>query len=236
MKSLSWLEIDSLEFPPLNAALVEPNGLLAVGGDLRLERLLAAYRHGIFPWFDEDQPILWWSPNPRCVLYPNDLHVSKSLRKRLKKNDYHVTFDLAFEDVIRSCAAPRDNTSGTWITSDMTAAYLALHHAGIAHSVEVWREQTLIGGLYGLAIGKLFFGESMFSRESDASKVAMVYLVEQLKRWSYHLIDCQVYNPHLESLGAREISREKFETELKAHIDAPGALNWQIDWDYRSEA
>ena len=174
---LTWLQRDSLDFPPLNKALREPNGLLAAGGDLRPERLIQAYRHGCFPWFQDGQPILWWSPDPRTVLLPDKLHVSRSLSKVLRQGRYRVTFDQAFADVIRACAAPRSYAAETWITSPMQDAYLELHRRGIAHSVEVWRDRVLVGGLYGLAMGQLFFGESTFSRADNASKVGFVTLV-----------------------------------------------------------
>jgi leucyl/phenylalanyl-tRNA---protein transferase len=205
---LTWLQRDSLDFPALNKALREPNGLLAAGGDLRPERLIQAYRHGCFPWFQDDQPILWWSPDPRTVLLPEQLHVSRSLGKLMRKGRYRVTFDQAFADVIRACAAPRSYAVDTWITSPMQVAYLELHQRGIAHSVEVWRDDELVGGLYGLAMGQLFFGESMFSRADNASKVGFVSLVEQLKNWGFVLIDCQMPTEHLLSLGAQTISRD----------------------------
>jgi leucyl/phenylalanyl-tRNA---protein transferase len=216
---------DRLPDPTL--ALHEPEGLLAMGGDLSTESLLQAYHRGIFPWFDDDQPILWWSPNPRCVLFPDELHVSKSLHKSLRRN-WHVTFNAAFNAVLQACAAPRSRATGTWITADMHRAYLALHHAGYAHSIESWYENQLVGGLYGVSLGKLFFGESMFSRRTDASKVAFVHLVRQLRTWGFELVDCQVYSAHLASLGARTIPRDAFLTEVNRLTALPGAT-WPRD-------
>lgn len=223
---LTWLQRDSLDFPPLSKALREPNGLLAAGGDLRPERLVQAYRHGCFPWFQDGQPILWWSPDPRTVLFPDNLHISRSLAKVLRQGRYRVTFDRAFADVIRACAGPRSYAADTWITSPMQDAYLELHRRGVAHSVEVWRENELVGGLYGLAMGQLFFGESMFSHADNASKVGFVTLVEQLQRWGFVLIDCQMPTEHLLSLGAQTISRTEFARYLSAHLDQPSRADW----------
>lgn len=223
---LTWLQRNSLDFPPLNKALREPNGLLAAGGDLRPERLIQAYRHGCFPWFQDDQPILWWSPDPRTVLLPDELHVSRSLAKVLRQGRYQVSFDQAFAEVIRACAAPRSYAAETWITSPMQDAYLELHRSGIAHSVEVWRDGELVGGLYGLAMGQLFFGESMFSRADNASKVGFATLVERLKAWGFVLIDCQMPTEHLLSLGARTISRDEFARYLSRHLDQPNRAEW----------
>lgn len=223
---LTWLQRDSLDFPPLNKALREPNGLLAAGGDLRPERLIQAYRHGCFPWFQDGQPILWWSPDPRTVLLPDELHVSRSLAKVLRQGRYQVSFDQAFAEVIRACAAPRSYAAETWITSPMQDAYLELHRSGIAHSVEVWRDGELVGGLYGLAMGQLFFGESMFSRADNASKVGFATLVERLKAWGFVLIDCQMPTEHLLSLGARTISRDEFARYLSRHLDQPNRAEW----------
>jgi len=223
---LTWLKRDDLRFPPLARALHEPNGLLAVGGDLRPERLLAAYRHGCFPWYQDGQPLLWWSPDPRTVLFPDELHVSRSLRRRIRRGDYRVTFDQAFAEVILGCAGPRRDADGTWITTPMQRAYTRLHEMGVAHSVEVWCEARLVGGLYGLAIGRLFFGESMFSQATDASKVGFVTLVERLRDWGFVLIDCQMPTPHLASLGARSIPRERFAQALADHLDEPSGADW----------
>ncbi len=197
-------------FPPVEQALEEPNGLLAVGGDLSPSRLLRAYRRGIFPWYNPGEPILWWSPDPRLVLFPEKLKVSRSLRKRLRRDEFRFTVDQAFEAVIDACAAPRGGEHGTWITPEMREAYVHLHRLGYAHSVETWHEDELVGGLYGVAIGRVFYGESMFHRRSDASKVAFVRLVENLKRWNYALIDCQVHTDHLARFGAEAIPRRRF--------------------------
>ena len=202
-------------FPPVDQAEIEPNGLLAVGGDLAPERLLNAYRSGIFPWFSGDQPILWWSPNPRTVLYPESLAISRSLRKTLRNKPFRITFDQDFLEVVDACSQPRGTENGTWITQQMIEAYARLHQLGHAHSVEVWLENALVGGLYGVAIGQVFFGESMFSRERDASKCGLVHLVRQLLEWEFRMIDCQVYSSHLISLGAEEISRSLFCKKLK---------------------
>ncbi len=210
-------------FPPVEEALDSPNGLLAIGGDLSPTRLLTAYQHGIFPWYNLGEPILWWSPNPRLVLFPEKLRISRSLRRTLQKGVFRVTFDQAFNQVIDACAAPRKQVEGTWITPEMKAAYSRLHELGYAHSVESWDQDGLAGGLYGVAIGRVFFGESMFYRRTDASKVAFVALVESLKRWQYALIDCQVRTAHLISLGAEEIPRTKFILLLKRLCQMPCA-------------
>ncbi len=214
-------------FPAAHLALTEPDGLLAVGGDLSRERLLNAYQQGIFPWFSDDQPILWWSPDPRCVIYPRQLKVSRSMKKVLRKGEYRITFDSAFEHVMRACAAPRDDQQGTWITEEMFQAYSALHRQGDAHSVECWHQGKLVGGLYGIAIGQVFFGESMFSHRSNASKAAFITLVEQLIEWDYQLIDCQLQSEHLESLGAQAIPRTTFLEQLNIHCQAdPSRQAW----------
>lgn len=226
---LTWLHRDDFGFPPLDAALREPNGLLAAGGDLSPERLVAAYRHGCFPWYQEGQPLLWWSPDPRMVLYPDELHVSRSLRKRIRQQTYRVTLDQAFERVMQGCAGPRHYTDGTWITDAMQRAYRQLHQMGIAHSVEVWRDEELVGGLYGLAIGRLFFGESMFSLAADASKVGFVTLAERLQQWGFALIDCQMHTQHLASFGARPIPRSSFASALREHLGPPGTSAWHTE-------
>lgn len=223
---LTWLTRDSLTFPPLTKALQEPNGLLAAGGDLSPGRLVQAYRHGCFPWFQDGQPILWWSPDPRTVLFPDELHVSRSLAKLIRQQRYQVSFDTDFETVIAACAAPRDYTDGTWITDPMRAAYCELHRRGFAHSVEVRENGELVGGLYGLAMGRLFFGESMFSRADNASKVGFVTLVEHLRAAGFVLIDCQMPTNHLHSLGAREISRASFAEHLARHLDQTVDISW----------
>lgn len=215
--TLPWLEHPV--FPATHQALVEPNGLLAAGGELTVEWLLAAYRRGIFPWFNEGDPILWWSPSPRLVFYPDQVHISRSLRKVLKKGGFRVSINRDFAGVITHCAElkrkPYQEEAETWITAEINQAYIDLHRAGYAHSVEVWREEELVGGLYGVALGKVFFGESMFSKMTNGSKIAISYLAEWLKQWHYRLIDCQVSNAHLLSLGAVEISRPAFEGLLK---------------------
>ncbi|MGZ8095635.1 MAG: leucyl/phenylalanyl-tRNA--protein transferase [Methylosarcina sp.] len=197
-------------FPCLDKALREPDGLLAVGGCLSVQRLLNAYRHGVFPWYNAGEPILWWSPDPRLVLFPDRLKVSRSLRKTLRKNKFSISYDRAFAEVIAGCARMRKGSTGTWITQEISQAYKNLFRLGIAHSVEAWHGEELVGGLYGIALGQVFFGESMFHTMTDASKVAFVTLVEQLGCWGYQLIDCQVRTEHLESLGAQEIDRDDF--------------------------
>jgi leucyl/phenylalanyl-tRNA--protein transferase len=202
-------------FPPLEMAEVEPNGLLAVGGDLSTQRLLNAYRHGIFPWYSEGQPILWWSPNPRMVLFPAQLRVSRSLKKAIRNRSFEITFDNRFDAVISACSRPRKGDPGTWITPEMQAAYSRLHAQGHAHSIEVWQRGQLVGGLYGIALGRVFFGESMFSWVSNASKIALVALCSSAIDWGIELIDCQVYTDHLLSMGAEEIIRESFQEQLR---------------------
>lgn len=201
-------------FPDVRHALEHPNGLLAFGGDLSPERLENAYRRGIFPWFSAGDPILWWSPDPRTVLFPERLRVPRSLRKRLRRQPFRVTMDRDFSEVIRGCAAPRDEQGGTWILPEMIRAYEALHQRGIAHSIEVRQDGELVGGLYGVAVGRAFFGESMFSRATDASKVALVHLCERLLHWGFGLIDCQMRTEHLMRLGALEISRDELVRRL----------------------
>ena len=209
-------------FPPAHLAIKE--GLLAVGGDLSVDRLLTAYRSGIFPWYAEGDPILWWSPDPRLVLYPNELRISRSLRRIINKSMFHITFDKAFEAVIRGCAeTKRAYGDGTWITEEMKDAYCRLYRHGYAHSVEAWQSDTLVGGLYGVILGRVFFGESMFSQVSNSSKVAFVSLVENLKRMKFELIDCQVKTDHLMRFGAREIPRKEFLERLKKAVDRKSA-------------
>lgn len=203
-------------FPAVADALIEPDGLLAAGGDLSEARLLYAYRHGIFPWYDSGQPILWWSPDPRCVLRPDRLHISRRLRRSLRNKEFLVSFNDAFPEVIAACAEDRDGQRGTWITGEMLDAYCALHDQGWAHSVEVWREDKLIGGLYGIAIGNAFFGESMFSRAADASKAALVVLCSSLESARFEILDCQVVSPHLQTLGAELMERAEFCRRLGA--------------------
>lgn len=224
---LTWLKRDDLSFPALNKALHEPNGLLAAGGDLSAGRLMAAYRHGCFPWYQDGQPLLWWSPDPRTVLFPAELHISRSLSKALRQERFQITFDQAFDDVIAACAGPRSYADGTWITSSMQDAYRELHKRGIAHSVEVWENGALVGGLYGLAMGRLFFGESMFSHASNASKIGFAHLVKRLRNWGFFLIDCQMPTEHLHSFGARAITRCEFAEHLKNHLDQPNSADWR---------
>ena len=217
-------------FPPVENALSEPNGLLAVGGDLSPQRLLEAYSRGIFPWFYEDDPILWWSPDPRMVLFPDELKISRSLRKTLKKDHYQIRTDCSFTQVMHACAAPRKGQAGTWIHPQMVVAYTILHEMGLAHSIETWMDGVLVGGLYGVSLGKVFFGESMFSLVPDASKIAFVHLVKQLQCWEYGLIDCQVKTGHLASLGAREISRVEFGQKLNTLISGSNlGSKWHFD-------
>ena len=210
---------DRLQFPPVERAL--PEGILAVGGDLSVERLLLAYRRGIFPWYGEGEPILWWAPDPRFVLYPDNLRVTNSMRRVLRSGRFEITFDHRFNAVIEACRrVPRKDQPGTWIMQEMVDAYAALHRAGYAHSVEAWRDGELVGGLYGVALGSAFFGESMFALERDASKAAFITLVGELKRRGCNLIDCQVPTDHLASLGAGAIPRVQFMAELAVCLDA----------------
>lgn len=210
-------------FPPTHQALEYPSGLLAAGGDLSATRLINAYRHGIFPWYSDGQPILWWSPVPRCVLYPQFVHSSRRLRRRYNQGVFRLTCDLAFAEVIAACAAPREDHDGTWIIEEMQQAYIRLYKLGVAHSVEVWVDDSLVGGIYGLALGKVFFGESMFSKTRDASKIALVALCRQLHQWHFSLVDCQISNPHLLSMGAEDVSRAEFERHLQS---AKGSNHW----------
>jgi leucyl/phenylalanyl-tRNA--protein transferase len=221
---IPWLETP-VAFPDTKRALGEPNGLLCAGGDLEPATLVAAYARGIFPWFSDDQPILWWSPDPRMVLFPDEFKISKSLAKTVRANRFTVRFDTDFAAVIAGCAAPRSEDGGTWIVAPMQAAYRRLHEMGIAHSVESWlpgeNGPELVGGLYGIALGRMFFGESMFSRATDASKVALVALVEKLRRDGFELIDCQQETRHLARFGARPIPRRDFVERLKVLINSP---------------
>jgi leucyl/phenylalanyl-tRNA--protein transferase len=203
-------------FPPIEAALAEPSGLLAAGGDLSTDRLLYAYRHGIFPWYEDGQPLLWWSPDPRCVLEQSGYHLSRRLRRYLRQSSAEVRFNTSFSDVIRACAAPRRSGQGTWITPDMITAYERLHSEGWAHSVEIWQDESLVGGLYGLAIGRVFFGESMFSDDANASKIALLALSRMMDLNEFGIIDCQVDSSHLLGLGATLIPRHEFVGVLKS--------------------
>jgi leucyl/phenylalanyl-tRNA---protein transferase len=219
-------------FPPTDRALDEPNGLLAAGGGLSSARLLDAYSRGIFPWFSDGDPVLWWSPDPRMVLETGDMHVSRSLRRRLRKRDYQVTMDRAFHDVLRHCASPREDQAGTWLLPPMIRAYQRLHDTGYAHSVEVWIGNEIAGGLYGVAVGRMFYGESMFSRQSDASKIALAHLVAQLSRWSFPIIDCQMRTSHLASLGAFDMPRRQFQKLIDRLVKQPGTMGaWTADDD-----
>lgn len=220
-----WLPEDAA-FPRLETALTEPNGLLAAGGDLSPRRMIAAYRRGIFPWYSAGEPILWWSPDPRMVLFPEEFRVSRSLAKTLRNSKYEVRLDSVFGDIVHACAGkPRAGQSGTWITPEMQTAYCELHLLGYAHSVETWIDDKLAGGLYGVAIGRAFYGESMFSDARDASKIALAHLCAHLKRRGFGIIDCQMETTHLASLGARPIPRRDFAARLDdlcARGDAPG--------------
>ena len=236
---IPWLSsVD--EFPPVDTALADPNGLLCAGADLTADRILQAYRRGIFPWFSPGQPVLWWSPNPRMVLFPHEIRISRSLTRVLRKDRFRVSIDRCFGAVIEACAAtPRKSQTGTWITDAIVAGYGALHQRGLAHSVETWDGDTLVGGLYGVAIGKVFFGESMFTRATDASKVAFAHMVRHIERHRFELIDCQMKTDHLSSLGAREIPRATFCAEVERltndNLTSTNDAAWQrgfltIDW------
>jgi leucyl/phenylalanyl-tRNA--protein transferase len=219
-------------FPPVDRALDDPNGLLAAGGGLGVARLVEAYAHGIFPWFGEGDPVLWWCPDPRMVLASGRMHISRSLQRRLRKRDYLVTMDRAFGQVLQACAGPRDDELGTWLVPAMMRAYERLHRAGVAHSIEVWIDDELIGGLYGVALGRMFFGESMFSRRTDGSKIALAYLSVQLERWRFPLIDCQMRTSHLASLGAYDMPRRQFVQTIERLVREPGKLGaWTLDAD-----
>ena len=228
---IPYLEADD-PFPPVDLALRDPNGLLAAGGDLSPSRLIDAYAKGIFPWFNEDDPVLWWSPDPRMVLPLDEVRISRSLRRTIRARTFRVTADTAFTRVMAGCAEPRRDQQGTWITEDMTRAYARLFDLGYAHSIEAWIGDELAGGLYGVALGRMFFGESMFSRRSDASKVALVLLARQLARWRFQLIDCQMSTGHLASLGAREIDRAVFVRQVRQLVREPAVPSpWRLDED-----
>ena len=222
-------------FPPVERALADPNGLLAAGGSLSVARLLDAYACGIFPWFSEGDPVLWWCPDPRMVLPTDAVHVSRSLRRRLRRDDYAITFDRAFAQVVRACAAPRRHESGTWLVAPMIRAYERLHAAGVAHSVEIWIDDALAGGLYGVALGRMFYGESMFTRQTDASKMAITLLAAQLSRWNFPWIDCQMRTEHLASLGAVEVPRREFVRTVQELVKLPPVPSpWQPDDDLKT--
>ncbi len=225
---IPWLD-PSDPFPPVESALRNPNGLLAAGADLSTGRLLDAYSRGIFPWYSEDEPLLWWSPDPRMVLAVGDLRVSRSLRRRIRSGIFTLTFDAAFQEVMIACGHIRRD-DGTWITSEMIDGYTELHRLGYAHSVEAWRGNELVGGVYGMALGRMFYGESMFARATDASKVALAYLVRQLARWKFELIDCQMSTPHLASLGACDIPRCEFLVRIRELVARPPVPSpWRFD-------
>ncbi len=226
---IPWLD-SGAHFPPIESALTEPDGLLAAGADLSPARLLAAYRNGIFPWYSAGQPVLWWSPDPRMVLFPAEFRMPRSLAKRLRRLDYEIRVDTAFETVMRACAAPRTDGAGTWITPDMIAAYCELHRLGHAHSVETWIDGELAGGLYGIALGRVFYGESMFAWAADASKIALAHLMRRMERGQYGIIDCQMNTAHLARFGAREIPRRDFSRHLAELVNYPQTDDvWHFD-------
>ncbi len=230
MSLLAWLEPDSTNFPPTHTALDDPNGLLAAGSTLSCDQLTSAYQKGIFPWFEDGQPVLWWSPSPRLVLFPEELHVSKSMKKLLNRSAFEVTTDQAFDQVIEHCASPRPGQEGTWITDEINEAYQEMHARGFAHSVEVWQKGELVGGLYGIAMGQIFFGESMFALAANASKYGFICLVQALQDLNFRLVDCQVHTDHLASLGAKEIPRREFENYLLNFIKEDSiASDWPED-------
>lgn len=228
---LYWVADNVIDdhFPDVDRALRDPDGLLAIGGDMSAARLMDAYPRGIFPWYNEGQPILWWSPDPRCILVPEELRISRSLRKTLRKELFRVTCNQAFEQVIRRCAGPRQGLAETWITDDVIRAYTELHHAGHALSVECWQGERLAGGLYGVVMGRIYFGESMFSHVSDASKVALVHLTEMLKARDFRLIDCQVHSRHLQSLGAKPVPRKLFVNILEHDCSVETPDDWPAE-------
>ena len=228
---LTWLA-PGQDFPPLAQALSDPAGLLVAGGDLSPARLIAAYRQGIFPWYNAGDPILWWSPDPRMVLLPDELRVPRSLAKLMRRQPYEIRVDSAFRAVMTACAQPRAGQAGTWINADIIDAYTQLHALGVAHSVEAWQDGVLVGGLYGIALGRAFYGESMFARAPDASKIAFVYLVRQLQRWQFGMIDCQMNTAHLARFGAREIPRADFIARLESLVNlAAVPTPWRLDHD-----
>ncbi len=231
---IRWIEPASPPdtFPNVEQAFREPNGLLAAGGDLTVERLLYAYRHGIFPWYSEGQPILWWSPDPRMVLFPDQMHISRSLRRELRRGKFTASFDTAFKDVMTACGGirPQQSAGGTWITYEMREAYTELHQLGYAHSIEIYMDGELAGGLYGIALGRIFFGESMFSRRTNASKIALACLAKQLHAWGFGLIDCQVQSDHLTRLGCEAMPRAGFMRKLRHYTDTLGHQGaWRLD-------
>jgi leucyl/phenylalanyl-tRNA--protein transferase len=220
-----------LKFPPVDMA--NKDGLLAIGGDLKLERIMLAYNQGIFPWYSDETPIMWWSPDPRFVLFPSKLKISKSTRQLLRKNPFKITFDRRFEEVIRQCQnAPRKEQDGTWITDELVNAFIKLHKKGFAHSVEVWQNNELVGGLYGLSIGKVYFGESMFSKVSNASKVGFITLVQEMQKRGISLVDCQVHTDYLESLGAEHITRDNYMGHLEVLLDFDSLNGAWSSWEH----
>ena len=235
---LHWLDPRNPRqpFPPAQAAMRDPNGLLAIGGDLSVARLVNAYTQGVFPWYNPDEPILWWCPDPRAVLVPAHFHVSRSLARRLRRRDFAVTLDRAFAAVLDACSAPRARGRGTWLGAEMKQAYLALHQRGHAHSVEVWQHGRLAGGVYGVALGRMFYGESMFSAMDDGSKIAMHFLCRQLAAWNFALLDCQIASSHLATLGATEMPRDRFLAVLQEAVAQAGPGRWQFDIDVPADA
>ena len=219
--------------PPPESALRDPNGLLAAGGGLDVPRLVDAYARGVFPWFSDGDPVLWWCPDPRLILPTGGVHVSRSLARRLSRGGYRITLDRAFSEVMRACAEPRADDDGTWITGEMVVAYEAMHAVGFAHSLEVWADDALVGGIYGVALGTAFFGESMFSRVTDGSKIAIVWLAAQLERWDVPFIDCQVRSDHLVRMGAVEVARREFLRRLRPLVLAPAPAPWRLDTGLR---
>ena len=230
--ALYWIDPDSPvdNFPPVENALSQPDGLLCFGGDLSTDRILNAYQRGIFPWYSEGQPIMWWSPSPRCVIYPDEVIIRRSLKKSMRNMNYHFSIDTAFPDVIKACSAPRDEDGGTWITHEITSAFTRLHQLGHAHSAEVWKDGKLVGGLYGIAIGQIFFGEYMFSVARDTSKIALACMTKFLSRHQFKLIDAQVTSGHLLTLGAKEIHRNDFISMLDKYCLVENDIDlWQTD-------
>lgn len=231
MSTLALLDETSPVFPETHLALAEPNGLLAIGGNLKVSTLIKAYKNGVFPWFDETQPIMWWTPSPRTVIAPNSIHFSSSLRKFARKRPFRITVDQAFCEVIEHCAdIKREGQDGTWITQEIIDAYSELHYQGYAHSIEAWMDHTLVGGLYGINIGKAFFGESMFSLQSGASKMAFSSLAQFLQKQQFELIDCQIHTQYLASFGAKEIDRSEFESLLHSATQKKTEPNWSELW------
>lgn len=229
---LHWLDPRDPQqaFPPAHLAMRDPNGLLAIGGDLSVSRLIRAYSCGIFPWYNPDEPILWWSPDPRAVMVPGEMHRSRSLDRAIRRADYAVSLDLAFGDVLTACSGARTKSRGTWLGVEMREAYEELHTRGYAHSVELWRNRELVGGLYGVALGRVFFGESMFSHQADTSKISLNWLERQLVAWDFRLIDCQVGSAHLKTLGAVDVSRERFLNLLRVAVALPPRTGrWHFD-------